>query len=283
LQKPTQNPSLEFMIDMARDAGALAVTERNAAGGLEQSWKHGHELVTRADIRVDQLISERIIAHFPDHRILAEESAPDIGELGNRREPLWIVDPIDGTVNYAHGHFHSAVSIAFAEHAQLLKAVVFNPFNGELFCAEQGQGAFLLMQQPDGSFADKQALRPGQKTDMRRALFATGFPYNKDDMALLVKRLAAALDNCADLRRMGSAALDICWVAAGRIDIYYENLSVWDFAAAQLIAIEAGAMYGHFQPVPEGVSPVFHDRNILVANPVLFEAMKTLLQAADRG
>src|SRR5690606_18517174 len=98
-----------------------------------------------------------------------------------------------------------------------------------------------------------------QKTEIRRALFATGFPYEKSDMAPLVKRLGVMLSNCADLRRLGSAALDICWVAMGRLDIYYENLSVWDFAAAQLIAQEAGARYGHFQPVPENVRTVFHN------------------------
>lgn len=278
-------PTLEFMMKLAGDAGALAVAERSAsgAGGMEQSFKHGHELVTEADVKVDRLISDCIRAAFPGHRILAEESAPDIGELSSCTDPLWIVDPIDGTVNYAHGHFHSAVSIAFAEQAQIRKAVVFNPFNGELFCAERRQGAFLFTQQPDGSFGERKPLQVARKTDLRRTLFATGFPYHKDDLALLIRRLEVALAHCADLRRIGSAALDICWVAAGRLDIYYENLSVWDFAAAQLIAIEAGAQYGHFQPVPEGVSPVFHNRDILVANPVLFQAMKELLQAADSG
>ena len=85
------------------------------------------------------------------------------------------------------------------------------------------------------------------------------------------------------MRRLGSASLDICWVAMGRLDIYYENLSVWDFAAAQLIAREAGARYGHFQPVPAGISPEFHNQNILVSNPVLFEQALALLQRADRG
>jgi len=275
---------LSFTIDLARDAGALALAERNSAGGGQaHEFKHEHELVTQADIKVDRLISERIREQYPDHDILAEESAPDVGELGQRRGPLWIVDPIDGTVNYAHGHFHSAVSIAYAEQGDIRVGVVFNPFNGELFHAAKGQGAFVSQQQVDNSFGTPRALAVSSKTDMRRALFATGFPYHKDEMAPLVRRLAAALDACADLRRMGSAALDICWVAAGRLDIYYESLSVWDFAAAQLIAREAGARYGHFQPVPPGVNPVFHNRNILVANPALFEQMSRLLQAADRG
>jgi myo-inositol-1(or 4)-monophosphatase len=150
--------------------------------------------------------------------------------------------------------------------------VVYNPFADEMFHARKGSGAFL----------NDNRIHVALKSDMRRALFATGFPYDKSNMAPLVARLAKMLDNCADLRRIGSAALDICWVAAGRLDIYYENLSVWDFAAAQLVAMEAGARYGHFQPVPDGISPVFHNHNILVTNDALFDLVCALLQDADR-
>ena len=96
-----------------------------------------------------------------------------------------------------------------------------------------------------------------------------------------MKRLALVLEECGDIRRLGSAALDICWVAMGRLDGYYESLSVWDFAAAQLIAQEAGARYGHFKPVPPGVSEVFHNEHILVANPTLYPRLLDLLQRAE--
>lgn len=263
---------LAFSKDLARRAGALMLAELQQQGGPASHYKlAGTELVTEADIKVDRLICDAIREQFPGHQILAEESAPDPARLSGINNPLWIIDPIDGTVNYAHGHQHSAVSIAYMNGGELQAGVVYNPYNNEMFSAAKGQGAHL----------NDQPLAVGRKTDMRRALFATGFPYEKKDMDKLVRRLDVMLSACADMRRMGSAALDICWVAAGRLDIYYENLSIWDFAAAQLIATEAGARYGHFQPVPEGVSPVLHNKNILVSNADLFAKTLTLLQQAD--
>lgn len=264
---------LEFSKQIARDAGKLMCVELEQAGGPAAHYKQaGLELVTEADIKVDELICNAIRSRFPGHMILAEESSPDLEDISRIMTPLWIVDPIDGTVNYAHSHHHSAVSIAYVDKGLVQCGVVYNPFVDEMFYACKGLGAFL----------NDSKIHVAKKTDMRRALFATGFPYDKSDLAPLVARLSRMLDNCADLRRIGSAALDICWVAAGRLDIYYENLSVWDFAAAQLIAMEAGARYGHFQPVPDGVSPVFHDRNILVCNDALFDRVCVLLQQADR-
>lgn len=263
---------LDFIRTVAREAGERARAIRLEEKGLDTRYKGGDEMVTRADLAVEELITARIRAAFPRHRILAEESAPDSAGLSRETGPIWIIDPIDGTVNYAHDHYQVAVSIAYACDGELQAAVVYNPFLEELFEASLGGGARL----------NGQPIRPSDKQEMRRALVATGFPYIKKDMALLSRRVSHVLAHCADIRRLGSAALDICWVAAGRIDVYYENLSVWDFAAAQLIAREAGACYGHFQPVPEGVSPVFHDRNILVTNPALFEPMRSLLREADR-
>ncbi|HLT64160.1 MAG TPA: inositol monophosphatase family protein [Pseudohongiella sp.] len=264
---------LLFSQSIAREAGSMMINELRKQGGPAAHYKFaGAELVTEADIKVDKLICDAIRKQFPDHLILAEESAPDLADLSQNKKPLWIIDPIDGTVNYAHGHDQSAVSIAFAENGQVQCGVVFNPFVDEMFYAIRGQGAFM----------NGKSIQVAQKTEMHRALFATGFPYIKKDMALLTRRVGKMLEHCADLRRLGSAALDICWVAMGRLDIYYENLSVWDFAAAQLIAREAGARYGHFQPVPEGVSPEFHNQNILVANAALFEQAAALLQQADR-
>ena len=237
-------------------------------GGPQAHYKQaGQELVTEADIKVDRLICDAIRQRFPGHQILAEESAPDLADVSRMDGPLWIIDPIDGTVNYAHRHLHSAVSIAYACGGELQSGVVYNPFVDEMFHAQRGQGAFL----------NEQPIGVGGKSELRRALFATGFPYDKSELDTLVQRIGIMLTHCADLRRIGTAALDICWVAMGRLDIYYENLSIWDFAAAQLIAVEAGARYGHFKPVPPDVSPVFHNRNILVANPALFDRVLELL------
>lgn len=266
----------EFSQAIAREAGRL-MKERLASGteSLDTRYKaSGSELVTQVDEEVDALLCQAIKTKFPGQRILAEESAPDTQGLSQIREAVWILDPIDGTVNYAHDHAHSAVSIAWADQGEVQSAVVYNPFSEEMFTAVKGQGAFL----------NGNAIRPSAVQEMRRALFATGFPYQKDNLEPLLVRLSVMLAECADLRRAGSAALDICWVAMGRLDIYYENLSVWDFAAAQLVAREAGAVYGHFKPVPEGVNPEFYDRHILVANSnTMFDRAYQLLSACPAG
>ncbi|MCB1665589.1 MAG: inositol monophosphatase [Pseudomonadales bacterium] len=260
-----------FTRELAEAAGQLIVHERQAQAGLQTSYKDGVELVTHADVKADQYICDAIRKAYPGHRILAEESAPDMRDLSSFEGPLWIIDPIDGTVNYAHGHYQSAVSIAYAEQGRVHCGVVCNPFVKETFHAVLGGGAWL----------NEHAIQVAQKTQINRAIVATGFPYIKGDMTPLVRRLALVLKECADIRRLGAASLDICWVAMGRLDAYYENLSVWDFAAAQLIAREAGARYGHFKPVPDGISPEFHHQNILVANAALFPQMHELLNRAD--
>ncbi|WP_339868831.1 inositol monophosphatase family protein [Pseudohongiella nitratireducens] len=266
----------EFSQRIAKEAGHLMV-ERLKAGAESLATRYkasGSELVTQVDEDVDALISLAIQEAFAGHLILAEESAPDTQGLSQIQEPLWILDPIDGTVNYAHDHSHSAVSIAWACQGKVLSAVVYNPFTDEMFTAVKGQGAYL----------NGRAIEPSGVSEMKRALFATGFPYQKDNLAPLMERMSVMLSNCADLRRAGSAALDICWVAMGRLDIYYENLSVWDFAAAQLIAREAGAVYGHFKEIPPGVNPEFHDRHILVANSqAMFDRAHAMLSACPAG
>ncbi len=260
---------LSFTESLAREAGALIVRERTA--GMQQDFKLGKELVTSADLNADRLIRNAILARYPQHSVLSEELAPDLATLDKAEDSLWIVDPIDGTVNFAHGHAQSAVSIAYVHAGQIRCGVVFNPFTDELFSAQQGQGAFL----------NDRRIRVGTQTDLSRCLIATGFPYQKDRLEPLLDRLRAVLQHCADIRRLGSAALDICWVAAGRLDGYYENLSIWDFAAAQLIATEAGACYGHIHDLPPGVAPQFHCENVLIANPALFPQLQKILRAAD--
>lgn len=263
---------MSFAIELARESGALIVRERRNAA-LTMELKRDIELVTSADHMADELICQGIRQRFPGHAILAEESATEIEATLATDGPLWIIDPIDGTVNFAHGHFQVAVSIAFIEKGRVRAGVVYNPFLDELFQASEGGGAFL----------NNEPIRVGTQTTLRRALIATGFPYDKTEIDILVRRLSHILAHCADVRRLGSAALDICWVAAGRLDGYYESLSIWDFAAAQLIAREAGARYGHFRPVPAGRNPQFHDRDILVANPALYTQLEALLQEAGSG
>ncbi len=262
---------LQFAQALAREAGDLIVGER-ASNVLSRNYKNGNELVTNVDIKADTLICESIAKKFPRHTVLSEESSPELGKVQEIKSPLWIVDPIDGTVNYAHGHNQSGVSIAYVENAEIKLGVVFNPFSDELFSAARGAGAFL----------NGNSIKVSQETELKRSLIATGFPYDKSTLDPMILRLHAVLAHCADIRRLGSAALDICFLAMGRLDGYYESLSIWDFAAAQLIAREAGASIGHFSEVPEDMDPQFYDRDILIANPAIFPQLQALLKVADK-
>jgi len=260
----------EFAVDLAREAGLLILRQREEAK-LSKEFKQGSELVTSADLAADELICKTIKAKFPGHLIISEESSPDIGAVEEQNQPLWIIDPIDGTVNFAHGHNQSAVSIAYVQDQQVEVGVVFNPFMDEMFSAQHKRGAFL----------NAKPIQIAQESELRRAIVATGFPYEKDNLEPLIARVREVLTHCADIRRLGSAALDICWLAAGRLDAYYESLSVWDFAAARLIALEAGAECGHFSAIPAGRDPQFYEQDLLIANPDLYPQLLALLQAAE--
>lgn len=260
----------DFAESLAREAGELIRRERQD-NTLRTQYKHQTELVTHADVLADEFITDAIRKAFPDHRILSEESMPDLAQARSLDTPLWIVDPIDGTVNYAYGHPQVAVSIAYAERGEVQAGVVHAPFPDETFRATKGQGATL----------NGKPIRHSGATDVRQALFATGFPYTKDNLAPLVRRLDAMIHQCRDLRRIGSAALDICWVACGRLDIYYENVSPWDFAAARLIAQEAGATVGHFSDVPDGYPADLWGTDILISAPAIWAPTHGILRSAS--
>ena len=258
-----------FAIAIAEKAGEIVCKKRLEAK-LSHEFKYGNELVTNADLAADKFISEEISKRYGSHLILSEELSPDIGNLQEIQESVWIVDPIDGTVNFAHGHNQSAISIAYVEQQQVKIGVVYNPFTKEMFSALKGGGAFL----------NDSPIRIANEPALDRAIIATGFPYEKSNLEPMIQRLRVVLHHCADIRRLGSAALDICWVAAGRLDGYYESLCIWDFAAARLRAKEAGAECGHFSDVPEGIDPQFHPDDLLIANPVLYPELKRILGSA---
>jgi myo-inositol-1(or 4)-monophosphatase len=259
-----------FAETLAIEAGKLIRHERDA-NTLRTDYKQQTELVTHADIMADKFITGAIRDRFPTHRILSEETMPDLSLAEELETPLWVVDPIDGTVNYAYGHPQVAVSIAYAEKGRVQVGIVHAPFANETFRAVLGGGATL----------NGKAIQHSGATVPRDALFATGFPYTKDNLQPLIRRLDAMIHQCRDLRRIGSAALDICWVACGRLDIYYENVSPWDFAAARLIAIEADATAGHFGDVPEGYPADLWGRDILISAPAIWQTIRQILRDAS--
>ena len=186
-------------------------------------------LVTKADLQAEKTIIELVQSTFPGHSVLSEESHPDAA----MDEHLWIVDPLDGTNNFAHGIPHYSVSIAYCQNGVVQAGVVVNPATGEMFWAEKGGGAWL----------GEKRIHVGQEQDLNQSILATGFYYDRGQM---MKETLATIDqffeqNIRGIRRFGSAALDLCFVASGRFTGYFEyTLFPWDFAAGMLIVEEAG-------------------------------------------
>ncbi|WP_111412724.1 inositol monophosphatase family protein [Billgrantia lactosivorans] len=254
---------------IARKAGERIVAARQSQT-FNQQLKHGQELVTDVDVAVDTLISERLEASLPGEQRLSEELAPDREVMGSA-EALWVIDPIDGTVNFAHGLYHVAVSIAWVSEGRTRLGVVHAPFLGETYTALYGQGAW----------CNGKPIHASRTTSLQRCLVGTGFPYRRDSRPPLMRRLMAILEHCQDVRRNGAAALDLCDVACGRLDAYYESVSPWDFAAGVLIAREAGARTGHLYPCPSGIPEDLYGENLLVSAPELHAELGDLLRAAD--
>lgn len=265
----TPRKRLEIATDIARRAGQMIIQARQQ-GHLHEHYKSGQELVTDTDVAVDTFISEQLEAAFPDEQRLSEELTPEHEDL-SQSGSLWIIDPIDGTVNFAHGLRHVAVSIGWFDGTRMMIGVVHAPFLDETFTAIADHGAW----------CNTQAVRVSQSTDLSRSLVGTGFSYQRDSRPALIPRLQSVLMHCQDVRRNGSAALDLCDVACGRLNAYYETVSPWDFAAGLLIAREAGARTGHLYPVPEGISPELYGENLLVSAPAIHDALGGLLRQAD--
>ena len=229
--------------------------------------KFGYELVTSADIAANDIIIGEILTTYPGHNIISEESPNKSFSIDT---PTWIIDPIDGTVGYANYHYQVSVSIAFAHNGHVEVGVVYNPFLDELFYAVKGEGAFL----------NGQKIHVKDVSDLKQCIVATGFPHKKENIPHIMSYLTRVLPEIRDVRRMGSAALDLCWVACGRVQAYYEgSLAPWDMAAGRLIALEAGASVGHYEPRTDSdLSEDIYGKHLLVASPGIYHRMKAILE-----
>lgn len=246
-----------------------------SADVLRTRWKYlssidskgPNDLVTDADIAAEQEIIRAIQAAYPQHGILAEES----GAQNGSSEERWLVDPLDGTVNYAHQVPFFAVSIAFARADQVLAGVVLNPVSGELFSAQAGRGA-LLNGEPIGV---------SPETRIADSLLATGFPYERSQgFEAMAERLLRCLKASRGIRRLGSAALDLCFVACGRFAGYWEDrLQPWDTAAGALIVREAGGRTTDFSNRPVGTD----GREILATNGRIHSDLLQLMGGETRS
>ena len=273
MNTPSPQSLLEVAIRAAERASAIA-REQRASLSVSVSFKGDRNLVTTADIACEKVIIDTIREAFPDHQILAEESAQSTSPDAYAHGPVWVIDPIDGTTNYAHGHFQVGISIGCAIDGIAYAGVVAAPFLNEVFTATKGGGAFCNGQRISISGVDS----------ITDALIATGFPYDRSNAAAISARLERILRQCRDIRRLGAASLDLCWVACGRLDAYYEEcLNPWDCLAGGLIAREAGAAIGRF--------PYEHEAqrntakypgdlcvdNIVVAGPKLLDTLISAL------
>jgi myo-inositol-1(or 4)-monophosphatase len=225
---------------VAHDAAARAGRLLRARYGERQdvSFKSEVDLVTATDRDAERLIVDTIAEAFPDHGIVAEESAARPGRDGHR----WYVDPLDGTTNFAHAYPHFAVSIALADGEDLLLGVVHDPMRAETFAAVRGEGARL----------NGVPIRVSTTARLEQALLATGFPYDRrQHTAFYLAFLAEGMRRAQGIRRGGSAALDLCWLAAGRLDGFWEwKLRAWDTAAGRLVLEEAGGRVTDFAGGP---------------------------------
>lgn len=257
---------LDFTLELAKKAGDTIRRFREEAS-FNKNLKRGVELVTDADIAVDTLINGALSSHFPNDGRLTEELSPDLSDV-NPNDALWIVDPIDGTVNFAHGHHHVAVSIAWAINGEIQLGVVHAPFLNETYSAIRGKGAWL----------NDQPIKVSGETDLNASLVATGFSYSREERFAQLKLLSQVLPYCQDIRRIGSAALDICAVASGRMEAFYETVNPWDFAAGHLIASEAGAFTGHFSTKPAHIPEELYGKDLVVCTPGITNDLMRRLQ-----
>ena len=253
--------TLNIAVSAARAAGNLIMRSLNQLDSLQVTTKARNEYVTEVDRQAEAEIIRIIHKAYPDHAILAEES----GEHGSG-EAVWIIDPLDGTTNFLHGFPQFAVSIALSVGGRLETGVVYDPMRQELFTTVRGGGAQL----------DGRRIRVSARTHLEDALIGTGIPYraNMVWMDSYLAMMREVMERTSGLRRPGAAALDLAYVAAGRLDAFWEfGLSTWDVAAGALLIREAGGRISDF----EGGDGFMESGNVVAGNPKIYAHLSRLL------
>jgi myo-inositol-1(or 4)-monophosphatase len=255
------HPMLTIAIKAAREAGRIINRASQDVGALKIQSKTFNDFVSEVDRSAEQAIIDTIRDAYPDHGFLGEESGKSNSDANN----IWIIDPLDGTTNFLHNFPQYCVSSALQQKGVLTQAVIYDPVRNDLFTATKGRGAFL----------NDKRIRVTNRTKLQASLISTGFPFR--DFTHLDTYLAMLKDmikNTTGIRRPGSAALDLAYVAAGFTDGFFEiNLSTWDIAAGGLLVQEAGGMVGDF----EGNESWLNTGNIVAANAKVFSQMLQVL------
>jgi len=254
----------EFVIGMAREAGIFLKGRLNERHVID--YKGEINIVTEEDRISEGMITSKIRERYPDHDILAEESA----ETARHSRCRWIIDPLDGTTNYAHGYPVFCVSIAFEEDSEILLGVIYNPMLDEMFMAEKGKGAFL----------NGKKIAVSNTTDLSKSLLATGFPYDiRSNRNNNINYFNGMAKSAQAIRRAGSAALDMAYIAAGRFDGFWElRLRPWDTAAGCLMIHESGGI------VTDLFGGAYHLEapHILATNGKIHQGMINMFKMIDR-
>lgn len=257
------HPMLNTAIKAARRAGSIIARASRDLDTLTITQKTGNDFVSEVDHEAEAAIIKVLLGAYPDHSILAEESG-----ASGKSDYQWIIDPLDGTTNFIHGFPQYSVSIGLRHKGVLTQAVVFDPTRNDLFTATRGAGAYL----------NDQRMRVGKRNGLDHALIGTGFPFrefqNAEAYLTLFKEL---MFKTAGIRRAGSAALDLAYVAAGRLDGFWEyGLRPWDMAAGALLITEAGGLIGDMDGEPTHMET----GNVIAGSPKVFDQ---LLKVAARA
>ena len=260
------HPMLNTAVKAARRAGAIINRGSLDLDRLNVRTKHENDYVSEVDQMAEQAIIQTLLDAYPNHAILAEETGSASGANVEDTEYQWVIDPLDGTTNFLHGVPQYAVSIALLHRGQLSQAVIYDPARNDLYTASRGRGAFL----------NERRIRVSRRDRLQESLIGTGFPFR--DFTHLDAYLGMFRDlvqKTAGLRRPGSAALDLAWVAAGYTDGFFEiGLNAWDIAAGCLLVQEAGGLVTDFN----GTENYLKNGNVVAGNPKVFVQ---LLQAIE--
>ena len=253
-------PLLNIAVRAARSAGEIIVRSMNKLESLQVTSKGRNDFVTEIDQAAEREIIGQIRKLYPNHAFLGEETGETPGKNGST-ETVWVIDPLDGTTNFLHGFPQFAVSIACRHRGKLEHAVVYDPLRQEIFSASRGNGAHL----------ENHRIRVSKQRGLEGSLIATGFPYraNVHYIDAYLAMLKTVMEQTAGVRRPGSAALDLAYVACGRVDAFWEiGLAPWDTAAGVLLCQEAGAHIGTLtgKPYDDG-------GNIIAGSPKVFTAL----------
>jgi myo-inositol-1(or 4)-monophosphatase len=258
---------LNVMVGADRKASRMLKRDFGEVEHLQVSLKGPANFVSAADRRAEETLRTELAKARPGYGFLGEESGT---REGSDRTNTWIVDPLDGTTNFLHGIPQFAISIALERAGTIVAGVIYNPVTDELYTGERGKGAFL----------NDRRLRVAGRKRLVDAVIGCGLPHHgRGDLALGLRELAAVQDKVAGLRRFGAAALDLAFVAAGRLDGFWErNLSPWDMAAGLLLVREAGGFVSDL----DGGDAIFEKRNIVAGNETMHRELQTLLRGVGK-